>query len=169
MVNLLRLADRQSICPDFTRRLLAAFAQRSNPVEEPVAEALLEPFSERVQGSLAPASHQFGCTEKIAEKLVILTNTVRTHIKSLYRKLDARQPLRSHCPGQGIEVVVIVPGSTAHPDRLIANPPTCLTHLVMTLRLFGGILCHAKRFELRKPLSARKNLSVTRSRVRGQA
>ena len=88
MEKLLRLADRKSICPDFTRRLLAAFAQRANPVEEPVAEALLEPFSEREVEVLRLLATDLDAP-KIAEKLVISTNTVRTHIKSLYRKLNA--------------------------------------------------------------------------------
>ncbi len=88
MEKLLFLADRQSICPNFTRRLLAAFAQRSKPVEQLVPEALLEPFSERELEVLRLLATDLDAP-KIAEKLVISTNTVRTHIKNLYRKLNA--------------------------------------------------------------------------------
>lgn len=84
MEKLLRLAERKSICPNFTRHLLAAFARR----EKPVAEALIEPFSERELEVLRLLATNLDAPE-IAEKLVVSANTVRTHIKNLYRKLNA--------------------------------------------------------------------------------
>ncbi len=84
MEKLLRLAERKSICPNFTRHLLAAFARR----EKPVAEALIEPFSERELDVLRLLATDLDAPE-IAAKLVVSANTVRTHIKSLYRKLNA--------------------------------------------------------------------------------
>ena len=88
MEKLLRLAERKSICPVFTHKLLAAFAQRSVPVEKPAAEALIEPFSERELQILCLLATDLD-VPGIASKLVISANTVRTHIKSLYRKLNA--------------------------------------------------------------------------------
>ncbi|MCG2786471.1 MAG: LuxR C-terminal-related transcriptional regulator [Anaerolineae bacterium] len=83
MEKLLRVADRKAICPEFTRHLLAAFARR----EKPVAEALIEPFSERELDVLRLLATNLDAPE-IAEKLIISANTVRTHIKNLYRKLN---------------------------------------------------------------------------------
>ena len=83
MEKLLRLAERKSICSNFTRHLLAAFARR----EKPVAEALIEPFSERELDVLRLLATNLDAPE-IAEKLIISANTVRTHIKNLYRKLN---------------------------------------------------------------------------------
>ncbi len=88
MEKLLRLAERKSICPVFTHKLLAAFAQRSVPVEKPAAEALIEPLSERELEILRLLATDLD-VPGIASKLVISANTVRTHIKSLYRKLKA--------------------------------------------------------------------------------
>ncbi len=88
MEKLLRLAERQAICPNFTRRLLAAFAQHVNPVEKPMTIALPEPFSKRELEVLRLLATDLDAPE-IAEKLVVSTNTVRTHVKSLYRKLNA--------------------------------------------------------------------------------
>jgi LuxR family maltose regulon positive regulatory protein len=84
MEKLLRLAERKSICPNFTRHLLAAFARR----EKPIAEALIEPFSERELEVLRLLATDLDAPE-IAEKLIVSANTVRTHIKNLYRKLNA--------------------------------------------------------------------------------
>lgn len=44
MEKLLHLANRKSICPNFTRRLLAAFAGRAHPGEAHSAEGLSEPW-----------------------------------------------------------------------------------------------------------------------------
>lgn len=86
MEKLLRAAERQSICPAFTHQLLAAFARRANPGKKPVVEMSLESFSERELEVLRLLVSGLDAPE-IAEKLVISANTVRTHIKNLYRKL----------------------------------------------------------------------------------
>ncbi|MBN1666946.1 MAG: hypothetical protein JW862_07645 [Anaerolineales bacterium] len=88
MEKLLRAAERKAIYPTFTHKLLVAFAQRIGHIERPSAEALFEPFSEREKEVLRLLATNLDAP-KIAEKLVISTNTVRTHIKSLYRKLNA--------------------------------------------------------------------------------
>jgi LuxR family maltose regulon positive regulatory protein len=88
MEKLLRLAEYKFICPVFTHKLLAAFAQRSVPVAKSAAEALIEPFSKRELEILRLLVTDLDVPE-IASKLVVSANTVRTHIKSLYRKLNA--------------------------------------------------------------------------------
>ena len=88
MEQLLRLAKRKSVCPEFTHKLLAAFVRRANLVEKLVSESLIEPFSGRELDVLRLLAAGLDAPE-IAEKLVVSANTVRTHIKSLYRKLNA--------------------------------------------------------------------------------
>lgn len=82
MEKLLRLAERQAICPEFTRQLLADFAQREN------SAVILETFSQRELEVLRLLAANLDAPE-MAEKLVVSVNTVRTHLKSLYRKLNA--------------------------------------------------------------------------------
>jgi len=86
MEQLLRVAERKAICPEFTRHLLATFVQRAKPVVK-TAAVLLEPFSERELEILRLFATNLDVPE-MAEKLVLSANTVRTHIKSLYRKLN---------------------------------------------------------------------------------
>lgn len=88
MEKLLRMAERKGICPEFARQLLAAFAQRNGQLERSTADALIEPLSERELEILRLLATNLDAPE-IASKLVISANTVRTHIKSLYRKLGA--------------------------------------------------------------------------------
>lgn len=88
MEKLLRLAERQDICPHFTRRLLVAFAQRSAAGEKQPTGAPLESFSAREMEILRLLAAALDAPE-IAARLFISANTVRTHIKSLYRKLNA--------------------------------------------------------------------------------
>lgn len=87
MEKLLRVAERQAICPEFARQLLAALAQRAKYTEK-TAAAPLEPFSARELEILHLLATNLDVPE-MAEKLVLSANTVRTHIKSLYRKLNA--------------------------------------------------------------------------------
>jgi len=88
MEKLLRLAERKVICPEFTHKLLAAFVGRANLVEKLVSESLIESFSKRELDVLRLLAAGLDAPE-IAEELVISANTVRTHIKNLYRKLNA--------------------------------------------------------------------------------
>ena len=88
MEHIVRMARARSICPQFTQRLLAAFEarRRYNPRPVVIADGLVEPLSER---ELEVLRHLDGplSTPEIAEQLVVSTNTVRTHIKSIYGKL----------------------------------------------------------------------------------
>ena len=86
MEDLLRLAQRQGICPAFTSRLLSAFeAQRTIP-STPTTEMLVEALSEREMEILTLLNGPLS-TPEIAAQLFISTNTVRTHIKNIYGKL----------------------------------------------------------------------------------
>ena len=86
MEKLLRLALAKSICPEFTRKLLAVFEARRKPQPPPAAEALIEPLSERELEILTLLDGPLS-TPEIAAQLVVSANTVRTHIKNIYGKL----------------------------------------------------------------------------------
>lgn len=87
MEKLLRLARGKSICPEFTRHLLAAFEARRKPGPAPVIETLIESLSERELEILSLLNGPLS-TPEIADQLVVSANTVRTHIKNIYGKLD---------------------------------------------------------------------------------
>ena len=88
MENLLRLPRVKSISPVFVSQLLAAFESRHKQSMEPIpiSETLFEPLSER-ELEVLKHLNSYLSTPEIAEKLVISTNTVRTHIKNIYGKL----------------------------------------------------------------------------------
>jgi len=76
----------KSLCPEFTRKLLAVFEARRKPRPVPATEALIEPLSERELEILALLDGPLS-TPEIAAQLVVSANTVRTHIKNIYGKL----------------------------------------------------------------------------------
>ncbi len=88
MEKLLRLAQARSIHPAFVARLLAVFAlrRRYRPLPVPAPETLIEALTER---EIEVLKHLNSClsTPEIAGILIVSTNTVRTHIKSIYGKL----------------------------------------------------------------------------------
>lgn len=86
MEDLLRLAQRQGIYPAFISRLLTAFEARRSILSVPATEMLVEALSEREMEILALLNGPLS-TPEIAGRLVISTNTVRTHIKNIYGKL----------------------------------------------------------------------------------
>ena len=88
MEKLLRLARQRSIHSGFVLRLLAAFDVQRKPLPLSKPDVLVEQFSERELEVLRLLSADLAAPD-IASKLVISTNTVRSHIKNLYRKLDA--------------------------------------------------------------------------------
>ncbi len=89
MEKLLRLAKAKSISPGFVQRLLAAFESRRKlkPGPDLVTETVIEPLSERELEILQLLNGPLS-TPEIADLLVVSANTVRTHIKNIYGKLD---------------------------------------------------------------------------------
>jgi LuxR family maltose regulon positive regulatory protein len=92
MVRLLRQAASRGIAPEYASKLLAAFegemkaADSSSTFPSP----LVEPLSEREMEVLRLLTTSLSSTE-IAEELVISVHTVRSHIKSIYGKLNVHK------------------------------------------------------------------------------
>ncbi len=86
METLLRCALAKSICPAFTRQLIASFEALGKPRSLLAAEGLVEPLSARELEILALLDGPLS-TPEIAGQLVISTYTVRAHIKNIYSKL----------------------------------------------------------------------------------
>ena len=93
MERLLLEAAARGILPDYTRKLLAAFGAepqgRTGESPLPTSSAsppLIEPLSERELEVLRLFGTELSGPE-IANELVVALSTVRTHTKSIYRKL----------------------------------------------------------------------------------
>ena len=76
-----------------TARLLASFA-RTDPGEPP--QPPIEPLTDREEAVLDSVARARTNSE-IAEDLHISISTVKTHLASLLRKLDARNASSSRC------------------------------------------------------------------------
>lgn len=88
--SLLQMAAERGLHPDYVRRLLDVLGPApviGAPPQKPVIPQLIVPLSERELDVLRLLNQDLSAPE-IAEKLVITVNTTRSHIKSLYRKLD---------------------------------------------------------------------------------
>jgi LuxR family maltose regulon positive regulatory protein len=85
MAHLLRQAAAQGIVLDYGRQLLAAL--ESEMREERQVTELVEPLSERELEVLRLLTTHLSSTQ-IAQELFISANTVRSHIKSIYGKLN---------------------------------------------------------------------------------
>jgi LuxR family maltose regulon positive regulatory protein len=81
MVKLLRQAKAHGIAPDYASQLLDAFEVETED------EGLVEPLSDRELEVLRFLNTDLSAPE-IAAELVVSVNTVRTHIKRIYSKLD---------------------------------------------------------------------------------
>lgn len=82
MLELLGIASRQGIAPEYVRGLLDAFKQRDQR-----AQPLIEPLSERELEVLALLNLGASNAE-IAKKLYIAVGTVKRHTSSIYQKLE---------------------------------------------------------------------------------
>jgi LuxR family maltose regulon positive regulatory protein len=90
MGELLRRAAARGIKLDYVGRLLAALENESTPGQQAphLATSLLpEPLTERETEVLRLLTTHLSSTE-IAQEFVVAASTVRSHIKSIYRKLD---------------------------------------------------------------------------------
>jgi LuxR family maltose regulon positive regulatory protein len=86
--ELLRLALQKRIYPGFTQKLLSLYSSSPHKIKIPKDEELIEPFSDRELEILSLLNSPYS-TPEIAEQLFISANTVRTHIKNIYGKLNA--------------------------------------------------------------------------------
>ncbi len=87
---LLHAALKRGIASDYVRRLLSSLQESTDhePADERgPASSLLEPLSERELQILRLLTTHLSSTE-MAEQLYLSVHTVRTHIKSVYSKLD---------------------------------------------------------------------------------
>jgi LuxR family maltose regulon positive regulatory protein len=94
MVDLLREAVRRDVEAGYARQLLSAFeskgraAKRRVPQEKPSAQAaLVEPLSARETEVLRLLRSSLSLPE-IARELYVSANTIRSHTKHIYAKLD---------------------------------------------------------------------------------
>lgn len=100
MALLLRQAASRGIAPGYVSRLIAAFdapAARDTAgtlppphAQPPVDQPLIEPLSEREMEVLRLLSTGLSNPE-IAQELFIATSTVRSHLKSIYGKLNVHK------------------------------------------------------------------------------
>jgi LuxR family maltose regulon positive regulatory protein len=90
MAQLLRKAAARGISPDYVSQLLAALESEMREERRATTSAplsLVEPLSERELEVLRLLTTHLSSTE-IAQELFISVNTVRSHIKSIYGKLN---------------------------------------------------------------------------------
>jgi LuxR family maltose regulon positive regulatory protein len=85
MALLLRAAAKEGIARSYVRRLLAALGKAET--DRPIDQGLIEPLSERELDVLRLLATDLNGPE-IARSLVVSLNTVRTHTKNIYTKLD---------------------------------------------------------------------------------
>jgi LuxR family maltose regulon positive regulatory protein len=88
MVKLLRRALSEGIVPNYAARLLATFGQETERTT-PAMESLVEPLSDRELEVLRLVAVGLSNRE-IAEELYLSINTVKTHTKNIYGKLNVR-------------------------------------------------------------------------------
>jgi LuxR family maltose regulon positive regulatory protein len=74
--------------PAMVGDLVETIERRGRPARRPTAEVLAEPLSEREQAILGYLPTMMS-NQEIAGALMISVNTVKTHLKAIYRKLDA--------------------------------------------------------------------------------
>jgi LuxR family transcriptional regulator, maltose regulon positive regulatory protein len=85
MAALLRAAAKEGIARNYVRRLLAALTKTDS--DSPTDQGLIEPLSERELEVLRLLATDLS-GPGIARTLVVSLNTVRTHTKNIYTKLD---------------------------------------------------------------------------------
>ena len=86
MRDLLRQAFAQNISKDYVSKLLRAF-EPHKLIQKPTSQSLIEPLTERELEVLRLLSTELSGPE-IAQELSVSLNTMRTHTKSIYSKLN---------------------------------------------------------------------------------
>jgi LuxR family maltose regulon positive regulatory protein len=87
MAALLRAASERGIASDYVARLLDYFTSPEKRPQTPSTSVLIEPLSDRESDVLRMLATELSGPE-IARELVISLNTLRTHTKNIYGKLD---------------------------------------------------------------------------------
>jgi LuxR family maltose regulon positive regulatory protein len=90
MGRLLQQAIARGIAVDYAGRLLAAWIHETKDRELLLSSDLVEPLSERELEVLRLLTTSLTAPE-IADQLVIAVSTVRSHIQSIYAKLDVHR------------------------------------------------------------------------------
>ncbi len=80
------------LSPSITRRLIADFAHRTDPIQPPTA--LLEHITPREREVLVLVAHGLSNGE-IAKRLVVTEATVKSHVGSILMKLDLRDRVQA--------------------------------------------------------------------------
>jgi len=106
MARLLYEAATRGIAPDYARRLLAAFPvaepEKAGPSRTQVLKSeLVEPLSERELEILELMAE--GLTnQEIASRLFLALNTVKTHSRNIYGKLNVRSRTQAVARAQAL-------------------------------------------------------------------
>jgi LuxR family maltose regulon positive regulatory protein len=87
MAKLLQRARANGIAPDYVNSLLAAFDTIMVAEPSSIGQVLLEPLSKRELEVLRLLTTELSVPE-IADELIVSANTVRTHTRNIYAKLD---------------------------------------------------------------------------------
>ncbi|ALC87040.1 LuxR family transcriptional regulator [Bacillus sp. FJAT-22090] len=85
MAELLEVAVKHGIAPNYAHQLLAAFGQKED--RTPSKQVLSEPLSEREHEVLRLLRTDLSGPD-IARQLIVSLNTLRTHTKNIYSKLE---------------------------------------------------------------------------------
>jgi len=103
---LLRLAHAKGISPQFVQRLLAAFTSRRQPEGAPAraTEGLIEPLSERELQVLRLLA-QGGTDKQIAATLFVTRQTIHSHLKNIYGKLDVHSRTEAIARGRELHLL----------------------------------------------------------------
>jgi LuxR family maltose regulon positive regulatory protein len=83
-----RHARRGTAHPAIVSEALATIEHGGSERSRPIAILLAEPLSEREQAILRYLPTMMS-NQEIAAELFVSVNTVKTHLKAIYRKLDA--------------------------------------------------------------------------------
>ena len=103
MARLLRCALARGIAPSYVSRLLAAFGE-SAPAASPVAQALVEPLTERELEVLRLIAAGLS-NQEIAHELVVALSTVKSHVNHIYGKLGVKSRTQAVVRAQELDLV----------------------------------------------------------------
>lgn len=96
------LATEHKVAPNYVRRLLIAFGRAK--ADRPAPQALPDPLSERELDVLRLLATDLSGPQ-IARELVVSLNTVRSHTKSIYAKLDVNSRRTAVRRGQELDLL----------------------------------------------------------------